>query len=107
MDHFTEALRLEKYTLYMQDYGGPVGFRMVLAHPERVEALIVQDAVAHNEGLGATGRPGGRSGRTARRMRRRCGRICSRWRPRGRGMSAMIRIRRSMIRICGRMNTPF
>jgi pimeloyl-ACP methyl ester carboxylesterase len=36
----------------MQDYGGPVGFRMILAHPERVEALIVQDAVAHNEGLG-------------------------------------------------------
>ncbi len=36
----------------MQDYGGPVGFRIVLAHPERVEALIVQDAVAHNEGLG-------------------------------------------------------
>src|SRR4029077_6919995 len=37
----------------MQDYGGPVGFRMALAHPERVQALIVQDAVAHNEGLGA------------------------------------------------------
>ena len=36
-----------------RDYGGPVGFRMILAHPERVEALIVQDAVAHNEGLGA------------------------------------------------------
>ena len=36
----------------MQDYGGPVGFRMILAHPERVEALIVQDAVAHNKGLG-------------------------------------------------------
>ncbi len=53
MDHFTEALKLEKYTLYMQDYGGPVGFRMALAHPDRVEALIVQDAVAHNEGLGA------------------------------------------------------
>jgi len=44
MNHFTEAL---------QDYGGPVGFRMALAHPDRVEALIVQDAVAHNEGLGA------------------------------------------------------
>jgi pimeloyl-ACP methyl ester carboxylesterase len=52
MNHFTEALRLSRYTLYMQDYGGPVGFRMALAHPERVEALIVQDAVAHNEGLG-------------------------------------------------------
>ena len=51
-EHFTEALGLSQYTLYMQDYGGPVGFRMALAHPERVEALIVQDAVAHNEGLG-------------------------------------------------------
>jgi len=42
MDHFTEALNLTKYTLYMQDYGGPVGFRMALAHPDRVEALILQ-----------------------------------------------------------------
>jgi pimeloyl-ACP methyl ester carboxylesterase len=32
MDHFTEALNLTRYTLYMQDYGGPVGFRMALAH---------------------------------------------------------------------------
>jgi pimeloyl-ACP methyl ester carboxylesterase len=53
MDDFTQALGLSHYTLYMQDYGGPVGFRMALAHPERVQALIVQDAVAHNEGLGA------------------------------------------------------
>jgi pimeloyl-ACP methyl ester carboxylesterase len=51
--HFTESLGLENYTLYMQDYGGPVGFRMALLHPNRVQALIVQDAVAHNEGLGA------------------------------------------------------
>jgi pimeloyl-ACP methyl ester carboxylesterase len=53
MTRFTEALAIPHYTVYMQDYGGPVGFRMVLAHPERVQALIVQDAVAHNEGLGA------------------------------------------------------
>jgi pimeloyl-ACP methyl ester carboxylesterase len=53
MEDFTQALSLSRYTLYMQDYGGPVGFRMALAHPERVQALIVQDAVAHNEGLGA------------------------------------------------------
>jgi pimeloyl-ACP methyl ester carboxylesterase len=52
MDDFTQAMGLSRYTLYMQDYGGPVGFRMALAHPERVQALIVQDAVAHNEGLG-------------------------------------------------------
>ena len=53
MNHFTEALGLSRYTLYMQDYGVPIGFRMALAHPDRVEALIVQDGVAHNEGLGA------------------------------------------------------
>jgi pimeloyl-ACP methyl ester carboxylesterase len=52
MNRFTEALGLSRYTLYMQDYGGPVGFRMALAHPERIESLIVQDAVAHNQGLG-------------------------------------------------------
>jgi pimeloyl-ACP methyl ester carboxylesterase len=57
MNHFTEALKLSSYTLYMQDYGGPVGFRMALAHPDRIEALIVQDAVAHNEGLGANWKP--------------------------------------------------
>jgi len=53
MNHFAEALGLSRFALYMQDYGGPVGFRMALAHPDRVDALIVQDAVAHNEGLGA------------------------------------------------------
>jgi len=41
----------------MQDYGGPVGFRMALANPDRIVALIVQDAVAHNEGLGANWKP--------------------------------------------------
>ena len=49
---FAATLGLQRYTLYMQDYGGPVGFRMALTHPERVVALIVQYAVAHNEGLG-------------------------------------------------------
>jgi pimeloyl-ACP methyl ester carboxylesterase len=51
--HFTEALGLVRYTLYMHDYGGPVGFRMALAHPNRIEALIVQNAVAHDEAHGA------------------------------------------------------
>ena len=57
MNRFTEALGLTGYTLYMQDYGGPVGFRMALKHPARIEALIVQDAVAHNEGLGTNWNP--------------------------------------------------
>ncbi len=50
---FVEAAGLSRYTLYMQDYGVPVGFRIAFAHPNRVQALIIQDGVAHNEGLGA------------------------------------------------------
>jgi len=52
MSRFTETLGLARYTPYMQDYGGPVGFRMALAHAGRFEALIVQNAVVHDEGLG-------------------------------------------------------
>ncbi len=52
IDHFTQAVGLSHYNLYMQDYGGPVGFRLAIAHPERVEALIIQNAVAHEDGLG-------------------------------------------------------
>lgn len=44
-------LGISRYALYVQDYGGPVGFRLALPHPERVTALIVQNAVAHLEGL--------------------------------------------------------
>jgi pimeloyl-ACP methyl ester carboxylesterase len=49
---FTQVLGLTGYTLVMQDYGGPVGFRLAIAHPERLDALIVQNAVAHEDGLG-------------------------------------------------------
>jgi pimeloyl-ACP methyl ester carboxylesterase len=51
IDGFTRAIGLTRYTLYMQDYGGPVGFRLALAYPDRVAALIVQNAVAHQEGI--------------------------------------------------------
>lgn len=47
----TEQLGLARYALYLQDYGGPIGFRLAKAHPERVTALIIQNAVAHLEGL--------------------------------------------------------
>jgi pimeloyl-ACP methyl ester carboxylesterase len=52
MNRFVETLGLESYVIYMQDYGGPVGFRVAIAHPERVNALIIQNAVAHEDGLG-------------------------------------------------------
>jgi pimeloyl-ACP methyl ester carboxylesterase len=49
---FIEHLRLQRYALFVQDYGGPVGFRVAQSLPERVTALIIQNAVAHEEGLG-------------------------------------------------------
>jgi pimeloyl-ACP methyl ester carboxylesterase len=52
IDEFTTVLRLDRYALYMQDYGGPIGFRLALRHPDRITALIVQNAVAHEDGLG-------------------------------------------------------
>ena len=51
VQHFCEQLHLDHYTLFMEDYGGPIGFKLALAHPERVQAMIVQNAVAHQEGL--------------------------------------------------------
>jgi pimeloyl-ACP methyl ester carboxylesterase len=51
MDELTTRLGIAKYVLFMQDYGGPVGFRMALSHPERVRAIIVQNAVSHEQGL--------------------------------------------------------
>jgi pimeloyl-ACP methyl ester carboxylesterase len=51
MQDFAEQLHLERYTLFMQDYGGPVGFRMALANPEKIQAMIIQNAVSHEEGL--------------------------------------------------------
>lgn len=46
-----DFLNIRRHALYLQDYGGPVGFRLATAHPERVTALIIQNAVAHAEGL--------------------------------------------------------
>ena len=50
-------LALASYTLLVQDYGGPVGFRLALRHSDRIDAIIVQNAVAHEEGLGPLWEP--------------------------------------------------
>jgi pimeloyl-ACP methyl ester carboxylesterase len=47
-----ELLNVDRYVLFMQDYGGPVGFRMALRNPGDVLAMIIQNANAHEEGLG-------------------------------------------------------
>jgi pimeloyl-ACP methyl ester carboxylesterase len=48
---FTEALGLQRYVLYIQDYGAPIGLRLALQHPERVAGLVVQNGNAYEEGL--------------------------------------------------------
>ena len=53
INRLLEQLKINKYTLYLHDYGGPVGFRIISAHPDRLRALIIQNANAYKEGLGA------------------------------------------------------
>jgi pimeloyl-ACP methyl ester carboxylesterase len=52
VDHLVGQLGLPRYSLYLQDYGGPVGMRLALAHPERIQAMIIQNAVSSEAGLG-------------------------------------------------------
>lgn len=51
VDGFTDALGLQRYALYMFDFGAPVGFRHALRHPERITGLVVQNGNAYEEGL--------------------------------------------------------
>jgi pimeloyl-ACP methyl ester carboxylesterase len=51
VDTFTEAIGLERYAIYVFDYGAPVGFRLTLKHPERTAAVISQNGNAYEEGL--------------------------------------------------------
>lgn len=48
---FTEALHLDRFALYIFDYGAPVGLRVAMAHPERISAIISQNGNAYLEGL--------------------------------------------------------
>lgn len=51
IDAFVQRLGIEKYILYVMDYGAPVGFRLAAKHPERIQGLIVQNGNAYEEGL--------------------------------------------------------
>ena len=51
MERFIKQLGLSQYSLYLIDYGVPVGYRLANQHPERVEALVVQNGNAYVEGL--------------------------------------------------------
>ena len=51
-DDLLAAINVKRYTLYLHDYGAPIGFRMILAHPERLNALIIQNGNIYKQGLG-------------------------------------------------------
>ena len=51
IDRFTEVIGLNRFAIYVFDYGAPTGFRMATAHPERITAIISQNGNAYEEGL--------------------------------------------------------
>lgn len=51
VDKFTVRLGLDKFAIYVQDYGAPIGYRIASAHPERISAIIVQNGNAYDEGI--------------------------------------------------------
>jgi pimeloyl-ACP methyl ester carboxylesterase len=52
MEKFIDTIGLKKFSVYMQDYGAPVGYRILLRRPELLQALLIQNANAYEEGLG-------------------------------------------------------
>jgi pimeloyl-ACP methyl ester carboxylesterase len=52
LEAFTDALGLNRYAIYVFDYGAPTGFRLAMGHPERITAIISQNGNAYEEGLG-------------------------------------------------------
>lgn len=51
IEAFTEAVHVQRYALYVFDYGAPVGYRLAMKHPERVTAIVSQNGNAYEEGL--------------------------------------------------------
>jgi pimeloyl-ACP methyl ester carboxylesterase len=51
VDHFLDLKGIAKYSIYIQDYGSPIGFRLATRHPERIQAIITQNGNAYDEGL--------------------------------------------------------
>jgi len=51
IDRFTEIIGLPRFAMYVFDYGAPVGFRLAVRHPDRINAIISQNGNAYEEGL--------------------------------------------------------
>jgi pimeloyl-ACP methyl ester carboxylesterase len=53
IEAFTDALNLQRYALYIFDFGAPTGLRLAVSRPDRVSAIVSQNGNAYEEGLGA------------------------------------------------------
>jgi pimeloyl-ACP methyl ester carboxylesterase len=51
VEHLLDTLHLKRFSIYVQDYGAPVGFRLAVKHPERIEGIISQNGNAYREGF--------------------------------------------------------
>ena len=57
IDRFTQTIGLDRYAIYVFDYGAPIGLRLALTHPERITAIISQNGNAYEEGLSQAWNP--------------------------------------------------
>jgi pimeloyl-ACP methyl ester carboxylesterase len=51
IEKFTDEIKLDRFSLYMMDYGAPIGFRIATSRPERIDSLIIQNGNAYDEGI--------------------------------------------------------
>ena len=51
VDDLLNSMNLEKYSIYIQDYGSPIGFRLLVKHPEKIQSIITQNGNAYSQGL--------------------------------------------------------
>ena len=80
MADFTQRLGLSKFTIYMQDFGGPVGFRIAVKHPGWISGLIIQNSNAYEEGIAPEQLQGmkDRSGNLSQQQKDEAGKAVSR-----------------------------
>ncbi len=107
ISNLLDQLKINKYTFYLHDYGGPVGFRIISAHPERLQALIIQNANARirRRALARSGPPLRNIGPTRKRIRKCSMRSC-RSRPPNNVIRSAPHIATVIIPIPGLTNLP-
>jgi len=104
-ERFADELKLNRYTLYLHDYGGPVGMRMAVATPRKSKPSSSKMRFPTKKACRRSGQGAARSGKIGRRMRLRSGKLFSRWRQPATGTWAHLRILSALIPTPGRTSS--